>query len=83
MSGFRSLTNKRRLLHRDHESRFRFSILTLLSKGLVKKEIANDMGISYPTVDSHVSHIYEKLNVHNAPSAINVAHRLGLFPPSE
>ncbi|MEJ6568425.1 MAG: response regulator transcription factor [Akkermansiaceae bacterium] len=58
-------------------------VLTLLSKGLVKKEIANDMGISYPTVDSHVSHIYEKLNVHNAPSAINVAHRLGLFPPSE
>ena len=54
-------------------------ILTLLGEGLVKKQIAEQLGISYPTVDTHVSHIYAKLNVHNAPSAINVAHRLGLF----
>ena len=54
-------------------------ILTLLGEGLVKKEIAEQLGISYPTVDTHVSPIYAKLNVHNAPSAINVAHRLGLF----
>ncbi|MEN8694548.1 MAG: response regulator [Akkermansiaceae bacterium] len=54
-------------------------ILSLLGDGLVKKQIAEKLSISYPTVDTHVSHIYEKLNVHNAPSAINVAHRLGLF----
>ncbi len=58
-------------------------ILTLLGQGLVKKEIAQNLGISYPTVDTHVGHIYEKLKVHNAPSAINVAHRLGLFDHSE
>ena len=55
-------------------------ILVLLGEGLVKKEIADRLGITYPTVDSHVQHIYEKLQVHNAPAAINIAHRLGIFP---
>lgn len=55
-------------------------ILVLLGEGLVKKEICQRLGITYPTVDSHVRHIYEKLNVHNAPAAITVAHRLGIFP---
>ncbi|MDF7826812.1 response regulator transcription factor [Pontiellaceae bacterium B12227] len=58
-------------------------ILTLLGEGLVKKEIAVKLGISYTTVDTHVAHIYEKLEVRNAPSAINKAHRIGLFPPAE
>jgi two-component system nitrate/nitrite response regulator NarL len=56
-------------------------ILALLGEGLVKKEIADRLGITYPTVDSHVQHIYEKLQVHNAPAAINIAYRLGIFPP--
>ncbi|MDF7808628.1 response regulator transcription factor [Pontiellaceae bacterium B12219] len=54
-------------------------ILTLLGEGFVKKEIAEQLNISYTTVDTHVAHIYEKLDVRNAPSAINKAHRLGLF----
>lgn len=56
-------------------------ILTLLADGLVKKEIGDHLKIAYPTVDSHVRHIYEKLNVRNAPSAVSMAHRLGIFPP--
>lgn len=55
-------------------------ILKLLGEGLVKKEIAEQLNISYTTVDTHVTHIYEKLEVRNAPSAINKAHRLGIFP---
>ncbi len=51
----------------------------LLSGGLVKKEIAEKLGIGYSTVDTHVSHIYEKLHVNNAPSAVGKAYRLGLF----
>jgi DNA-binding NarL/FixJ family response regulator len=58
-------------------------IITLLGEGLVKKEIADQLDISYTTVDTHVAHIYEKLEVRNAPSAINKAHRLGLFPPED
>jgi len=49
----------------------------------VKKEIADRLNISYATVDDHVAHIYEKLDVRNAPSAINKAHLLGLFPPAK
>ncbi|MGB6219846.1 response regulator [Haloferula sp.] len=58
-------------------------ILSLLGEGMLKKEIAERLGISYPTVDSHVRHIYEKLKVRNAPSAITTAHRLGIFPPDD
>ena len=55
-------------------------VLSRLGEGLVKKEIASVLGISITTVADHVTHIYEKLEVRNAPSAINKAHRLGLFP---
>lgn len=55
-------------------------ILTLLSEGLLKKEIAERLALSYATVDEHVAHIYERLGVRNAPSAVNKAHLLGLFP---
>jgi DNA-binding NarL/FixJ family response regulator len=54
-------------------------VLVLLSDGLVKKEICDQLGIGYSTVDTHVRHIYEKLNVRNAPSAVSKAFRLGLF----
>jgi len=54
-------------------------ILTLLGEGLVKKEIADRLKISYTTVDSHVAHIYEKLGVRNAPAAVNKAYLVGLF----
>lgn len=53
--------------------------LHLLSEGLPKKQIAAQLNISYTTVDTHVGNIYEKLGVKNAPSAINQAHKLGLF----
>jgi len=55
-------------------------VLTLLAEGLVKKEIAERLSISSTTVVTHVSHIYEKLNVTNAPSAIDKAYRMGIFP---
>ena len=54
-------------------------ILTLLAEGLVKKVIADKLEISVTTVAYHVKHIYEKLDVMNAPAAINKAHRMGLF----
>ena len=56
-----------------------FEILTLLSNGLVKKEIADQLNISFATVDTRIRHIYEKLDVQNAPSAVRKAFNLGLF----
>ncbi|MFC1766540.1 response regulator [Planctomycetota bacterium] len=58
-------------------------VLTHLAEGCVKKEIAEHLNLGYTTIDTHVRHIYEKLNVRNAPSAINKAHRIGLFSPKD
>lgn len=54
-------------------------VLNLMAEGLAKKEIADRLNISTNTIVTHAAHIYEKLNANNAPSAINKAHRLGLF----
>ncbi|MEI6890802.1 MAG: response regulator transcription factor [Pontiella sp.] len=54
-------------------------ILHLLAEGLLKKEIANQLNIGFGTVATHVRHIYEKLQVVNAPAAIHKAHRIGIF----
>lgn len=62
-------------------SKRELEILALLAEGLVKKEIAKRLDIGYTTVDTHVSRIYLKLRVSNAPSAVNQAHRLNLFTP--
>ena len=57
--------------------------LALLATGLSKKAIGEKLGVSYSTIDTHIRHIYDKLNVNNAHGAINKAHSLGLIPRSE
>lgn len=54
------------------------SVLTLLVKGRSYKMIADELGISYHTVDSHIRKIYEKLHVHNTAEAVGRAVRDGL-----
>lgn len=54
-------------------------VLELLADGLPKKSIADTLCISYATVDTHVQHIYEKLNVNNAPAAVRSAYQMGIF----
>lgn len=46
-------------------------ILEWLSKGLMYKEIASELGISIETVRKHVYRIYEKLHVNNRVAAVN------------
>jgi DNA-binding NarL/FixJ family response regulator len=47
--------------------------LKLLAKGLLYKEIADQLGISTSTVRQHIHKIYEKLHVQNRTEAINKA----------
>lgn len=54
-------------------------VLELIADGMVKKEIAEKLSISYTTVDSHVGNIYKKLDVKNAPAAISKAFREGIL----
>jgi len=53
-------------------------ILTLLVKGYSYKMIAAECFISYATVNSHISKIYEKLEVHSSAGAVALAIREGL-----
>ena len=47
-----------------------FDILELLVKGYSYKMIAEQCNVSYATVNSHVSHIYEKLHVSSGTEAV-------------
>ena len=55
-------------------------VLDLLAEGLVKKEIGEKLGISFFTVSTHIRHVYDKLNVLNAPAAVATAYQTGLLP---
>lgn len=66
--------------NQDRElSKRELEILKLVSEGFVKKEIADKLGIGVTTVAYHIKHIYEKLNVPNAPAAISKAYRTGVL----
>ena len=48
-----------------------YEVLQLLSQGLLYKEIADKLGISFSTVRQHLYKVYEKLHVQNKIEAIN------------
>ncbi len=54
-------------------------ILNLLAQGKVRKEISQELEITVNTVAYHVDHIYEKLEVVNAPAAVAKGFRSGLL----
>ncbi len=66
-SGARNKKNTFDLTPRELE------ILSHLVKGASYKMIADALGISWHTVNSHFKKIYEKLHVHSATEAISVA----------
>jgi DNA-binding NarL/FixJ family response regulator len=61
----RPLPSSSVLTNRENE------ILQLIAKGLLYKEIAQHLGISFHTVRQHIGKIYEKLHVQNKTEAIN------------
>lgn len=82
VAGFILKTLKTKLPNCDQETVLtsrEIEILKLLSKGFSKKIIADQLSIGTTTVVTHVSHIYEKLNVNNAPAAIAEAFRKGVL----
>lgn len=61
------------LSEREHE------ILMLLSKGKSYKMIADELKISFHTVDSHLRKVYEKLHVHSMTEAVDQARKRRLI----
>lgn len=54
-------------------------ILQLLAEGKTNKEVATDLNISTYTVETHRSHILQKLNLHNSAEVVLYAVRKGLL----
>jgi DNA-binding NarL/FixJ family response regulator len=48
-------------------------VLKLLSEGRSYKMVADELGISYFTVNTHIKKIYEKLHVHSLGEAVSLA----------
>lgn len=55
-----------------------FRVLSMLSAGLLNKQIAADLGVSEATVKAHVSAVMQKLGVSNRTQAVLLAQRLSL-----
>jgi DNA-binding CsgD family transcriptional regulator len=54
-------------------------VLSFISKGMVSKQIADELHISIHTVNTHRQNIIEKMNVTNTAEAIQVAGEHGFF----
>ncbi|MBC7954759.1 MAG: response regulator transcription factor [Cytophagales bacterium] len=54
-------------------------VLNLVSRGFIYPEIAQQMGLSVSTIQTHVRNIYGKLDVHNKTEAVFEARQLGLL----
>ena len=54
-------------------------ILQLIAEGKTNKEIANALNLSLYTVDTHRTHILQKLNLHSVPELILYAVRKGII----
>jgi DNA-binding NarL/FixJ family response regulator len=57
-------------------------VLALLARGFLYKEIAEELGMSVPTVNTHIRHIYEKMHVQSRGQAVAIyAHLTGNSSP--
>ncbi len=52
-------------------------VLSLVSQGLSNHQIARELGLSVRTVEAHLTHIYNKLDVGSRTEAAVLAHREG------
>jgi RNA polymerase sigma factor (sigma-70 family) len=54
-------------------------VLQLVARGLTSKEIAQQLGISYRTVEVHRMHLMRRLNVHDVTGLVRFAAGAGLL----
>jgi two-component system response regulator NreC len=54
-------------------------VLQMVAEGKTNKEIANALNLSLYTVDTHRTHILQKLNLHSVPEIILYAVRKGII----
>jgi ATP/maltotriose-dependent transcriptional regulator MalT len=54
-------------------------ILGLIAEGRSAAQVGGELALSTSTVKTHLTHIYEKLDVSGAPAAVHEAMRLGIL----
>ena len=59
-------------------SKRQLQVLQLLADGKLKKEIAEELNLSYHTVVMHTRYIYEKFGVKNVSAAVSKAIKTGI-----
>jgi DNA-binding NarL/FixJ family response regulator len=59
-----------------------FRVLTMLSSGLLNKQIAYELGVSEATVKAHMTAIMQKLGATNRTQAVVLSQRLALDQPA-
>ena len=61
-------------------SKRELEVLQLMAEGLSNTEIANRLFVSLNTIKTHVSKLFEKMDVKRRTQAIEMAKRLSLIP---
>ena len=61
-------------------SKRELEVLQLMAEGLSNQEIAARLFLSLPTIKTHSSRLFEKMNVERRTQAIDVAKKLGIIP---
>jgi len=56
-----------------------YEVLALISEGNTNQEIANKLFIALPTVKTHASNLYSKLDVKNRTQAVSKARSMGII----
>jgi DNA-binding NarL/FixJ family response regulator len=54
-------------------------ILQLVAEGHTSKEIANVLGLSYRTVETHRNQLMKRLDIHDLPALVRFAVRIGMI----
>jgi len=63
-----------------HLTQRELEVLALIAEGMTNREIAEELVLTRKTVDNHVGHILNKLNVPNRLMAVLVAQQRGDLP---
>ena len=56
-------------------------VMTLVTQGLLNKQVAGRLGLSEVTIKSHRRHVMSKMDVRTLPDLVRSAAVLGLHPP--
>lgn len=56
-----------------------YEMLQLIAKGLSNQEIADELFLALPTIKTHISNLYSKLDVRSRTQAIHKAQALNLI----